>query len=118
MILVGKPEENPRRLTRRLEDNIKTDLQENRWEGCGLQRPVSGYEKVAKLVDMVTNLRVLQNAWLAQELLVSPFQKVSYSCNLLFDALTAHLLTPLTRTTLDCPESKQEHFRRRFSDET
>jgi hypothetical protein len=67
-------------------------------------------------MDMVTNLRVLQNAWLAKGLLVSPFQKVSYSCNLLYDALTAHLLTPVTRTTVHCPETKQEHFRRRFSD--
>jgi hypothetical protein len=46
-----------------------------------------------------------------------PIQKVSYSCNLLYDAPTAHLLTPRTRTTVDCPETKGEHFRRRFSDE-
>ena len=69
------------------------------------------------LMDMVTKQQVLQNAWLSQELLVSPFQEVSYSCNLLYDALTAHLPTPLTRTTVDCPETKQEHFRRSFSDE-
>ena len=71
-----------------------------------------------ELPGPLTNLQVLQNASLAQELLVSPFQKFIAVICYTYNALTAHLLTPLTRTTVDCPETKLEHFWRRFSDET
>ena len=65
---------------------------------------------LTELPGPLIKLRVLQNAWQAQELLISAFQKGLAVISYMYDALTAHLLTPLTRTTVDCPETKLNIF--------